>query len=485
MRLHTDGSSIVLLSPKGRLTWRESGKLISEPVPPKQEISDYDRNGMLCITPSGDRDFSARLTAAGALAADAIDEDTVAAVIVGQDSTYLVRGPVNLDSDWPSVADIGAIEPKRVAWPAGLIWKKGDKSLYEMPEQHGAGIPDSFIPTIECNRFGTAVASSGSGAIVVVRPESRTPDFCLQLPSQDEAVIYACPTEAGVIVTLVVDGQDSAYLHVAEDGSILGHRAAQSAVPALALDAGFVIYDDGKNAIELLDAKLKSLNTLEMPWAAVDSASAGDGVSFAFADADHVLRGHVNAKGELVIVTSYDYGAHIGNKRPGELAAAEAKWDPERSHGKSAVGFAAGITQEAWTAKAGEAFELVLHARSTGGQGEGIAITIGGDAMKCCEFEAIEVAGVRKEVQRDEQGNYTAEFPDVELVHGLAYPLSPKPKNDAQKHAASMVLAETHIELRLLGKARAASGELMSVSISALRSDSPPLKWMRPLSVSA
>jgi hypothetical protein len=484
MRLHTDGSSIVLLSPKGRLTWRESGKLISEAPSSKAEISDYDRNGLMCMTPSGERDFSARLNAAGALAADAIDEDTVAAVILGQDSIYLVRGPVNMDGDWPSVIDIGAVEPTRVAWPAGLIWKKGDKSLYDMAEQHGAGIPDSFIPNVECNRYGTAVTSSGSGAVLVVRPDSRTPDFCLQLPSQEEAALFACATEAGVLVTIIVDGQDSAYLHIAEDGSILGHRAAQTATPALSLDAGFLIYDDEKSSIELLDPKLKTLTSLDMPWPAIDSAAAIDGASFAFADAEHVLRGHVNAKGGLVIVASHEYGDHADNKLPGELAAADAKWDPERCHGKPAVGFAAGITQEAWTGKAGGEIELTLYARSTGGKGEGIAVVIGGDAMKHCEFDAMEVDGVRTEVKADEKGNYSAEFPHVALVQGLAYPLSPKPKNDAQKHAASIFLDDTHIAIKLFGKGKTASGDLMSVSVSALRSDSPPLKWMRPLTLS-
>ena len=483
MRLHTDGSTIVLLSPKGRLTWRESGKLTSEALPPNLEISDYDRNGMLCMPPKGDRDFSARLTAAGALAADAIDEDTVAAVIIGQDGTYLVRGPVTLDGEWPSVIDISNLQPERVAWPAGVIWKKGDKSMYEMADTNGVGVSSSFIPTLECNRFGTAVASVGSGAIVVVRPESRVPDFSFQVPSQEEAAIYACPTEAGVLVTVIVDGQDSAYLHIAEDGSILGHREVQSGIPALALKAGFLIYDNASSKIELVDQSLKTLTSLDMPWPAIESASAEDGATFALADADHILRGHVNAKGELVIVASCGYGDHAGSKLPGEIAAAEAKWDPERCHGKSAVGFAAGIAQAAWTGSVGEDFELELHARSTGGKGEGISITIGGDAMKHCEFEAIEVCGVRISVERDSKGNYTAEFPAVELVPGLTYPLNPKPKNDVQKHAASIFLADTHLELRLFGKANTASSDLMSVSISALRSDSPPLKWMRPLTL--
>lgn len=483
MRLHTDGSSIVLLSPKGRLTWRESGKRISEALPPKVELNDFDRSGMLCITPSGDRDFSARLTAAGALAADAIDEEEVAAVIQGEEGLCLVRGPVNLDGEWRSVIDLSLVEPMRVAWPSGLIWKKGDDSLFEMAELNGPGIPESFIPTLECNRCGTAVASSGSGTVVVVRPGSRSPDFCLQLPTQEETTLFACPTEDGVLITLVVDGQDSAYVHLAEDGTVLGHRAAQSASPAVLLNAGVLIYDKKSAGIELLDYKLKPLSSLDLPWSVLDAVSASDGVSFALADFEKVVRGHVNAKGELIVAASYEYGDHSSDKSPGEIAAAEAKWDPERSHGKAAVGFAAGIAQEAWTAKAGEDFKLVLQARSTGGKGEGIAIIIGGDAMKHCEFKAIEVAGVRTEVQND-KGSYRAEFPAVELIPGVTYPLSPKPKNDVQKHAASILLAETHIEIRIFGTAKSASGDLMSVSISALRSDSPPLKWMRPLTLS-
>ena len=485
MRLHTDGSSIILLSPKGRLTWRESGKLISEPLPPKTEISDDDRSGMLCVTPKGERDFSARLTAAGALAADAIDEENVAAIIVGLDGTYLVRGPVTLDADWPSVIELGALEePTRIPWVPGLIWQKGDKSLYESAETHGSGFSEMFLSSVQCNEFGTAVACGGTGAVVVVRPESRTPDFVFELPGQEESVLYACPTKEGVLVTMILDGQESGYLHIAEDGTILGQRAAQCAVPALSLDAGFLIYDDDQAQIELVDRTLKSLATLPLPFPPVDSASAPDAASFVLANAEQLVRGHVNADGELVVVASYEYGDHSGSKSPGELAAVDAKWDPERSHGKCAVGFAAGIAQAPWTANAGEPFELVVYARSTGGAGAGISITIGGDAMKHCEFEAVEVAGVRRELSKDGKGSYTAEFPDVELVTGVAYPLNPKPKNDAQKHAAQLLLAETHVELRLFGKASAASSDLMSVSISALCSDSPPLKWMRPLTIS-
>jgi hypothetical protein len=483
MRLHTDGSSIILLSPKGRLTWRESGKMVSEPIPPKLEISEDERNGLLCVTPSGERDFSARLNAAGALAGDAIDEDTVAAVILGQDSTYLVRGPVNLDGDWPSVIDVGKLEPERVKWPVGLIWKKGDKSLYDMTEKFGTGIADVFIPSVECNRFGTAVASCGTGTVAVVRPDSRLPDFCLQLPTQDDVQLHALATEAGVMITLIVDQQDTAYVHIDESGKVLGHRAAQSGIPALALDKGFLIYDDDTSSLELVDNNLKTITKLKAPWQPFESASAADGSSFALADADNVLRGHINAKGKLVIVQNYEYGDHAGDKLPGEIAAIEAKWDPERCHGKSAVGFAAGMKQDPWSATCGEDFELVVHARSTGGPGEGISITLAGDATKHCTFAAIVVGEVRIEVQKDDKGAYTAEFPNVILVQGLAYPYNPKPKNDAQKHAAAMLLADTHVELRFIGSAQTASSDLLSVSISALRSDSPPLKWMRPLTI--
>jgi len=484
MRLHTDGSTVVLLTPKTRISWRESGRNTTETVPENPAVTDYDRSGLLCMTPKGERDFSARLAAAGALAADAIDEELVAAVMLGEDSTYLVQGPLNTEGDWPTVIDVGRIEPTRIAWPAGLIWKKGDTTLYDLADTHGLGIVDCFVPTIECNAHGIAVACSGTGAVVLVRPGGEEITASFQLPSQDEAALYAVPTKDGVLATLVVDGQDSAYIHIAEDGSILGHRPAQCATPALCLDTGILIFDGESSNLELTDTSFSELATLALSWPALDAAAAPDGASFALADAEHMLRGHVNAKGELVIVAEYEEVKQAGAKRPGELAAIEAKWDPERSQGKSAVGFAAGMSPSPWTASADAAFELVMHARSTGGPGQGIRVTIGGDAAKHCTFEAVTVDGVREQLEGDGKGNWSADFPTIELVRGLSYPYNPKPKNDAQKHAAAMFLEETHLELRVFGKATKASGDLMSVAISALNSDSPPLKWMRPLSIS-
>ncbi len=481
MRLHTNGSTVVLLNPETRISWRESGRNTTETLPNNPTVNDYDRSGLLCMPPMGERDFSARLVAAGALAADAIDEETVAAIMLGEDSTYLVQGPLGTEGEWPSIIDLGTLTPTRVAWPAGLIWKKGDTSLYEMAKSHGDGIPDCFVPTIECNRHGIAIASNGSGTVVLVRPGSSDVTACFQVPSQEEAMLYACPTESGVIVTVVVDGQDSAYAHIAEDGSLLGSRAALRATPAILLEAGILICDAKKTS--LLDKTFTEKTSLELPWSPLDAAAAPDGASFALADAEHILRGHVNAKGELVIVDQYGGVKQAGAKRPGELAAIEAKWDPERSQGKSAVGFSAGMSAPPWTAKAGQAFELVMHARSTGTAGQGIHVVIGGDAAKHCEFEAVTVDGVRVDLVADSKGNYAAEFPSIILVQGLNYPYNPKPKNDAQKHAAAMFLAETHLELHVFGKATKASGDLMSVAISALATDSPPLKWMRPLMI--
>ncbi len=74
---------------------------------------------------------------------DYIVAHPVAALIVGQDSIYLVRGPVTMDTDWPSVIDVGTVSATKVTWPSGLIWKKGDTSLYDMAEEHGSGISRS------------------------------------------------------------------------------------------------------------------------------------------------------------------------------------------------------------------------------------------------------------------------------------------------------------------------------------------------------
>ncbi len=484
MRLHTDGNTIVLLTPLSRLTWQKSGKTSAQELPENPDVSDYDRSGLMCLTPSGERDFSARLLAAGAIAADAIDEDNVAAILLGDDTTYLVRGPVQVDSEWSDVVDIGQVEATRIEWPAGLVWKKGDTSLYDMAEAHGSGIPPAFVPTIENNEHGTAIASVGSGVIVVVRPGSTEPNFAVQIPSQEEAAIYACATPEGVLVSLIVDGQDAAYIHIAENGSVLGHRSTERSTPAIKLDQGYLIYDDGKIGLQHVDTSLKTIAEITLPFSAIDSAVASDGTSFALADADSILRGHLNAQGQLVILATTSYDPNSGRKSEGELAAADAKWDPARSHGKTAVGFAAKIKQDPWAAQSGSDFSLEMFARSIGGSGHGISVVLGGDAIKHCEFSSIEVGGIKVEFAKDSKGQYTAELPEVELVLGLDYPFNPKPKNDAQKHASDILLGETHLKLTLHGKALKTSGELMSVSISAIKSDCPPLKWMRPFTIS-
>ncbi|MBL4634709.1 MAG: hypothetical protein JKY56_12620, partial [Kofleriaceae bacterium] len=197
-----------------------------------------------------------------------------------------------------------------------------------------------------------------------------------------------------------------------------------------------------------------------------------------------ILRGHLNAQGQLVILATTSYDPNSGQKSEGELAAVDAKWDPARSHGKTAVGFAAKIKQDPWEAQSGSDFTLEMFARSIGGKGHGISVVLGGDAIKHCEFSSIEVGGIKVEFAKDSKGQYVAELPEVELVLGLDYPFNPKPKNDAQKHASDILLGETHLKLTLHGKALQASGELMSVSISAIKSDTPPLKWMRPFTIS-
>lgn len=484
MRLHTDGNTIVLLTPLSRLTWQQSGKTSAKGLPENLEVSDYDRSGFMCLTPSGERDFSARLTAAGAIAADAIDEERVAAIILGDDTTYLVRGPVQVDSEWLDVVDVGKVEATRIQWPVGLVWKKGDDSLYNMAEAHGSGIPPAFVPTIEANEHGTAIASVGSGVIAVVRPGSKDTDFAVQIPSQEEAAIYACPTKVGVLITVIVDGQDAAYVHVDESGEVLGHRSTERSTPALKLAEGYLIYDDGGLGLQHVNDALVTLSDIKLPFSAIDSAVASNGTSFALADAESILRGHINAQGELVILDSTSYDPKAGQKSHGEVAAVEAKWDPARSHGTTAVGFAAKIKQAPWDAKVGEEFSLTMIARSIGGKGHGISILLGGDAIKHCEFSSVEVDGLIVPFERDSKGQYSAQVPEVELVLGLDYPFNPKPKNDAQKHASEILLAETHLEINLRGTAKSPTGDLMSVSIAALNSDTPPLKWMRPLTIS-
>jgi hypothetical protein len=259
------------------------------------------------------------------------------------------------------------------------------------------------------------------------------------------------------------------------------------------LDEHVVIYDDHDKHATLLDLALRPIAQVAVPFWPCESAAAGN--AFAFACEASVLLGKLS-RGKPKIMEVLDHVDHLRSaRRAREVARAAARYEPRRAHGAPTVGFPAGRASVPWTATAGSELVLDLVVRSTGGPGQGVAITLSGEALALVELDGVEVgeAGEAGEVSLmqarlvpDGQGTaYTAELAGVPLPEGVLVPLDPKPKNESQTQTGAALLDATHFTIRVRGRARQPGSALLAVSIVALGSAGAPLKWMRPLTVTA
>jgi hypothetical protein len=265
---------------------------------------------------------------------------------------------------------------------------------------------------------------------------------------------------------------------------VLGQRPGWGFPPAVLLDEHVLVYDDQDKHATLLDLALQPIAQVAVPFWPSESAAAATGNGFAFACEASVLLGKLS-RGKPKILEVLDHVDRIRTAhRAREAAQVAARYDPRRAHGAPAVGFPAGRPSVPWTGLAGSELVLDIVVRSTGGRGQGIAITLSGEALEYVELDSVEVGEMRARLALDGQGKaYAAELADVPLPEGLQVPLDPKPKNETQTQAGAAMLEATHFTIRVYGRARQVGSALLAVSIVAQGSASAPLKWMRPLTV--
>jgi hypothetical protein len=492
MKLYTDGTQLVLRLPTGRLQWKR-GREPAFAAGAQPGVTTYQRDGLLAISPSGKCDHTSAVEALGVLDAVALDDEQVAALLVRAGKAVLGLGPPPEapGQAWRSEIALDAVSGARIAWAEAAAWDEGpDEDLDQEPggEQFPAraGIPaePDAPPRLAANRWGVAVASSITGTIAVVRPGSAAVDVALQVPRTGESRVHAEPTAAGVLVTLILSGRQAIVLHVSDRGQVLGQRPGWGFPPAVLLDEHVLVYDDQDKHATLLDLALQPIAQVAVPFWPSESAAAATGNGFAFASEASVLLGKLS-RGKPKILEVIDHVDRIRTvHRAREAAQVAARYDPRRASGAPAVGFPAGRPSVPWTGLAGSDIVLDIVVRSTGGRGQGIAITLSGEALQFVELDSVEVGEMRAPLALDGQGKaYAAELADVPLPEGLQVPLDPKPKNETQTQTGAAMLDATHFTIRVYGRARQAGSGLLAVSIVAQGSASAPLKWMRPLTV--
>ncbi len=299
-------------------------------------------------------------------------------VAIGEDGLSLER-------------ELGLPPARRVAWPGG-IWaddvpwpeENADPDLDEPFEldqldvQSRSGAWRGRGVRMHASPLGLSVSSDYSGIVAVFDPVTLEPRFAVRLPTQWEADHYPCATRQGVVVTTVVSGRESAVLHVAPDGEILGHLSRFGAELALGLGEPFLLDEEricvGQELSEkagyvlrLPDLKATKSRARTVTSALAQTSTSGS-TSVSLEPADAKSAKILRARAEILL---------------GELAKPPARprpppSGPPRHRGAPSL---AVLARGRWAARVDEVVTIELVLTSAGGPAAGLYVELGGPAL--------------------------------------------------------------------------------------------------------
>lgn len=488
MRVWTNGKAVFAWLPVGklRIDLEDGTKSTFETGPdPERRQADAYADGEL-FAPARKKGADLLTAYDGDTPIEAVaTSDKEIAVVVGGD------GPLELRVGPPKAKKPKLVIPLKapgtpVSWPEPRMWAASAPPPVATDEAFVA--KGARGARLSQSPHGLAVACGASGHVAVVRPGSKKLDFVLRLPSRDDARLHAVATEQGVLATLVVEDRHSLAVHLAEDGELLGRFPDDSfgwGMTAMALlGEHALVYEDQAQSLSLLRLPdLVEEQRQRSTTKVVDLAADADGACFAAAAATQVVVGRLDAKKDKIRFTLGDSHsvAALVSFTESEEQTKVSRYRPERATGPATVGFSALKTAaEAWKAESGEPFEITLTFRSAGEPGRGIVVQVGGAAIDDGHLAITHAVVGDQEVALDDE--HKADLPDVRLVHGLAYPLSPKPKKAEDKEVGRIALEATHFEVTLRGEAKKKGAPLLWVSAGAL-SGTTPVKRTRPFNI--
>jgi hypothetical protein len=341
----------------------------------------------------------------------------------------------------------------RIAWPKNTIWESGVDPWPEAdeefdPEEHrldavavGYSSRDgtTFFDAVHLatSAHGTALASTYSGLVAVVRPDAENVAFCVRIPAtRDAQEIFAVPTREGVLVVTTLHGKYSAALHVAPDGAVLSHLARVGEALAFGLGAPFLVTEDRAVVVQSLEAS--RVTSLTLPTLGADVLGDLDmklvGESSAFTTRDG--RAAVVGLGDMAYLFRVSDDAEVqiapllmpaapstATKR---AAAPVVPAGPARMIGPPALALSratAGAGE--WHVGAGESTTIDVAFSSAGGKGRGLYVEVGGPAFASGLLTAVDVSFGRDAARVE--ANFTtrgavarAELADVNLEPAFA-----------------------------------------------------------------
>ncbi|MEQ9325602.1 MAG: hypothetical protein RIF41_40930 [Polyangiaceae bacterium] len=489
MRVWTNGKAVFAWLPVGRLRidLEDGTKSTFEtgPDPDRRQADAYTDAELFAPALKKGVDLLAAYDGDAPIDAVATSDKDIA-VVVGEDG-----GPLELrvgppKGKKPKLAISLDAKGTPVSWPEATMWAASapppisSDSAFVAKGPRGARLSQS--------PHGLSIACGASGHVAVVRPGSKKLDFVLRLPCHDDALLHAVATEQGVLATLVVEDRHSLAVHLSEDGELLGRWPEDSfgwgMTKMALLGEHALVYEDQAQSLSLLRLPdLVEEQRQRSGTKVVDLAATTDGTSFAAAASTQVVVGRIEEKKDKARFTLGDTHsvAALVSFTESEDQTRVSRYRPERATDPATVGFSALKTGgPPWAAKAGEPFEITLTFRSAGEPGRGVVIQVGGAAVDDGHLTITHVRAGDDEVALDDE--HRAELPDVQLVHGLTYPLSPKPKKAEDKEVGRVALEATHFEVTLKGEAKKKGAPLFWVSAGAL-SGTTPVKRTRPFNI--
>jgi hypothetical protein len=496
MRVYADGSAEIVLRPGFLDIYPRGGapRRIAWEEPPKKGGLGLPRRRVLAV-PSADcawigegrgvrvvpldREDVRDVAPLGIRILDAISLDggkvLACAHLEGDDGACLRV----VDGTRPVLADATPLalpEVTRIEWPAGLIWKAGREVWPEKdkgadkgklfrsiapghPQKDGARFFDPVVLTR--SPHGIAGASIQNGVVFAVSADGARIEGAFRVPSQPEAEIHPVRTEDGVLLTLVVEGRESAVLHVSLDGKVLASRGKVGksltrgmSPPLLFGDTVFVFDASGDSVLlELSLADLEVRGKHGLPGLKAGQASiAFDTTAVLLGDGESALRVTVvNGAPNVELIEAVGGKAKPKKKADDDLglddedAEADEEEDDEeeaavgpfipasraRATGTPSLTLAEAASPSVWSVSPSGSLNVTVGFANLGGASKGIYLEVAGQAVLAGLVSATDVRIGQTSTKFEKKGAaFRAEVPTVDLHAGLL----PDPDDKGGRH---------------------------------------------------
>jgi len=354
-------------------------------------------------------------------------------------------------------------EVVQIDWPAGTIWKAGKELWPEKekgvdktklftsiapghPQKDGARFFDPVVMTR--SPHGIAGASVQNGVVFAVAPDGSRIEGAFRIPTQSEAEIHPVRTKDGILVSLVIEGRESAVLHVSLEGKVLAHRGkigkaiTRGMSPPILVGETVFVFErsDDSVLLELTLVDLEIRGKHGLPGLGAGQASiAFTSESVLVSDGEAALRvtivggapniDLVEAIGSVAAKPKKKVDDDLGIEDESEEEADEEDDEPvvsfipssrARATGSPSLTLAEAASPSTWAVGTGASLNVTVGFANLGGASKGIYLEVGGQAVLAGLVSASDVRIGQTSTKFEKKGaTFRAEVPAVDLHAGL------------------------------------------------------------------